>query len=144
MDPFALPTIKTLKLRSDFLVKTQATGLSNPNLDCGSVDCDSTGAEDASLTVTWNDNAGSNLAGYTVQVIIEGNTFDLTSSTAGCTLAESPAGFYSIQCTGLLLATDACCPDEADFELISITDPDGNTLAVTGEVCTFLDPACAA
>jgi hypothetical protein len=144
MDLFTQPAIKTLKPESDW-IKTQGTGApTNPNLDCGSVSCSPQQGDDFfNLTASWNDNSGSNVNDYIIRVLIEGGAFDLRDEDAiggssGCNVTESPAGFYTLQCTQFPIPGDPCdCFTTVDFELVSVTDPDGNALGVTSESCPF-------
>jgi hypothetical protein len=142
---FVEPQIISICLKDRTFVKAQATGTpSNPNFDCGAVSCVGGKFDTADLTVSWNDNPGSDVNGYIVRMIIEGGIFDINDEDAsggesGCDIVESPAGTYTLTCLGLLLSEGGGCSCPADFELDSITDPDGNELPVNGLSCENSD-----
>jgi hypothetical protein len=147
MRQFITPAIQTIVSSTEqmWLVQTQGTGdttiPSNPNFDCGSLDCVFGKEDTGNLTLNWNDNAGADISGYVIVVNIEGTDHNLTDNTAGCDISESPAGTYTLQCAGFEISGSGCnCP--MDMNVVSITDGSGNALAVETENCSFSPSDC--
>lgn len=152
---YAIPLIQTIDSKSNGLLflRAQATGAdtgastfpSNPDINCATLDCTRGQPDTGNLTVVWNDNPGSNVAGYVVVVKIGDLTSPpltdntLTVNTTGCGITESPAGTYTLQCTGYHVEPGCGCA-KTDFHLISITDGDGHVLPVSTENCGFIQP----
>ncbi|MDP3981737.1 MAG: hypothetical protein Q8Q33_10020 [Chlamydiota bacterium] len=136
---FVMLDFNTLKTQSGPPTDDSSTVvLGNPNNDCLAFDCRNQvgGGGRYDLVVSWNDNAGSDLNGYTVVVDAEGFAINLTNATNGCDITENPAGTYTLQCTDLVVPNGDCCnPSIFTVEVQSITDPDNNTLNVSNESC---------
>jgi hypothetical protein len=135
-------------IASDLLtsVKTQGSGdvnngitPSDPDLICNTFDCDSE-FNTVAFEIEWDDDAGSDVNGYTVRLNINGDTYDIKDQNASggsstCDITESPAGTYILSCSTFDLGSGDC--DNCDtYTLVSITDGFGNVLlGAEGDNC---------
>jgi hypothetical protein len=110
---------------------------SNPANSCVDASCtanqDGHGSFD--LKVSWNDEAGTDVSLYTVNVHLEpaNEDYALTDNTAGCDIQETGVGFYTLLCSNAELQSsldNSCDCGNNDFDVVSISDGI-NTLSVS-------------
>jgi hypothetical protein len=112
---------------------------SNPANSCVDASCtaQSDGHDSFDLKVSWNDEAGTDVSLYTVNVHLEpaNEDYALTDNTAGCDIQETGVGFYTLLCSDASLQgvdSDSCDCGNNDFEVVSISDGT-NTLSVSSQ-----------
>jgi len=136
---YEIPSIIHLQ-KIEFMALAQ-TGVneipSNPANSCVDASCtaQSDGHDSFDLKVSWNDDAGTDVSLYTVNVHLEpaNEDYALTDNTAGCDIQETGVGFYTLNCTAGSLQSsngNSCDCDVNSFDVVSISDGT-NTLTVS-------------
>lgn len=140
MERYVNPGIYRLDYVDFLFVKTQATGFPT-NVNCSFLTCNQfLATDDATFDINWQDpdNDGTDVAGYRVNITINGEPFNnLQDSLPNCAVTFA-AGIFTLDCNNLPLGASTCSSNPDTLVVVSIQDPDGNVLSPTGESCNFL------
>lgn len=139
MKPFEKPLIYSILSENLVFLRAQATGgPTNPTLDCLAACCNNLDDinDSADFVVTWNDDPGTPVGNFSVDITLEGSAYTINDGTAGCSIVESPAGTYTLTCSNTVMASFDCNCSIGDDTLQVVSINDGvNTLQVGLATC---------